>query len=325
MKKHPLSLVSLFLFCALLCTAALLPAPAAHAADTLTQTVNLQSVRQNERGTGYDWNNRTNTLTLTDFRLETEDRYGLRLPDKGKSPVTVVLVGENFIRASYAALDVLGATNFTGNGSLTLVGGEYGWINTATLTDVRVKIQSGTYTIQSGGAGVLSERAAWSIVGGSVTIESAGEAVSAREITMQGGSLTANNTLHASYKLKLSYSTIRITAPKTALLSDKDLHINGIRLRANGTELSEYNGESEISGTPMSRARTTSMLFALIGMDSVPIAVDYLILAAAVLGISALIVVPILKKKKSLRRAQERYAAEEKARAEEKKAQRRVK
>lgn len=325
MKKNFYSFLSVLLLCVFFCAPFVFAATDVQAEEAHTTTLNLLNVRQNERGTGYEWNNKTNTLTLTNFRLETEERYGLRLPEKGTAPVTVVLVGNNYISASYAALDVLGSADFTGDGSLTLVGGEYGWINTATLTEIRVKIQSGTYTIQSEGVGVFSTRATWSVVGGTVKIESKGESVSAREIVMQGGSLTANGALHASYKLNLAYASVAVNAPGAALLSDKDLHITGIRLTSNGEVLSEYNGESAISGTPMSRARTTSMLFALFGMNNVPIAVDYLILTLAVLGIAALIVVPIIKKKKSLRLAKERYAAEEKARAEAEKEKRRAK
>ena len=86
----------------------------------------------------------------------------------------------------------------------------------------------------------------------------------------------------------------------------------------NGTELDAYAGETSIKTSPLSKARTTSMLFELMGMKNVPIAIDYVIFAVCLLAVAAIIVVPKLIKKKKLRIALEKYAAETAAKNAEK-------
>ena len=81
-------------------------------AKTITETLNLVNVTQNERGDGYQWANRYDILTLDGLRLETENDFGLRLPKS----CTVVLKGTNYIKAGKYALTCSGNVSFKGNG-----------------------------------------------------------------------------------------------------------------------------------------------------------------------------------------------------------------
>ncbi|MBQ2733939.1 MAG: hypothetical protein IJF74_07255 [Clostridia bacterium] len=309
-RKNTVKAVCAVLLCAMLICAL----PVFVSAGEFTSTVNLLDVRKNQRGDGYEWDNRNDILTLTNFTVNTKDRYGLRIP----SGATVVLVGTNTITASYAALDIEGEAYFRGEGTLILNGGEVGFINPFNMDDKKVIIESGTYIINSEGVGISSPYATFSQTGGKIEINCKGEAVSGREIRLGGGTFKANNSVHATNKLTVSYTTLDISSPKAALISDKTLSVNGVKLISDGNTLDEYKGESSLKTSPLSKARTTSMLFELMGMKSVPIAIDYVIFAVCILAVAAIIVVPKLIKKKKLRAALERYEAENAAKKAEK-------
>lgn len=298
----------------LLCAVITCMLPVFVSAGEFTSTVNLLDVRKNTRGDGFNWDNKTDTLTLTNFTVNTKDRYGLRIP----SGATVVLEGTSTITAAYAALDIEGEAYFRGEGTLILNAGEVGFLNPINMDDKKVIVESGNYIINSEGVGISSPYATFSQTGGSIEINCKGEAVVGREIRLTGGTLKANGSVHATNKLTVSYTTLDITSTAAALISDKILSVNGVKLTSNGTELDAYAGETSIKTSPLSKARTTSMLFELIGMKNVPIAIDYVIFAVCLLAVAAIIVVPKLIKKKKLRIALEKYAAETAAKNAEK-------
>ncbi|MBQ7011497.1 MAG: hypothetical protein IJN63_07295 [Clostridia bacterium] len=285
--------------------------PVSVSAGDYTSTVNLLDVRKNTSGDGFYWDNKTDTLTLTNFSVNTNDRYGLRIP----SGATVVLEGKSVITAAYAALDLEGSAYFRGQGTLVLNGGEVGFINPLNMDDRKVIIESGNYVINSDGIGILSPYVTWSQTGGNIEINSKGEAVSGREIRLQGGTFKANNSVHATNKLVVSYTTLDINSENAALISDKILSVNGVSILSNGNKSTEYNGEKSITTTPLSKKRTTSMLFG----KSVPIIADYAVAVLAICVVAAIIIVPKVIKKKKLREALARYEAEQKAAKEAKK------
>lgn len=299
-------IVSLFFAAFLLLAPAFAARPVLAAA--MTETLDLLSVRQNQRGEGYEWANRSDTLTLRGLSIETSERYGLRIKDGA----TVVLEGDNYIRASYAALDIEGSATFKGTGTLTLVADApdgIGFLNPANAKNHRVNLTGGTYRITAA-RGIVSERAEWSLTGGSVTIAATDTAIEGRVVKILGGSLTANAPLRASNELKISYAAVELSASSAVLLSDKTLSLSGLVTRegkAVGSE--DYAGESVFSVLPAKKGRTTSLLF---GRET-PIFVDYLIIAAAALILAAVILIPRQKKKKSLAAARARFAAEQAA------------
>lgn len=276
------------------------------------ETLDLLNVRQNQRGEGYEWANRTDTLTLRGLRIETDDRYGIRIKDGA----TVVLEGDNYIKASYAALDIEGSATFTGTGSLTLEAGEIGFLNPAGAKNHRVNLTGGTYRITAP-RGIVSERAEWSLTGGSLTVDATESAIEGRSVKILGGSLTANAPLRASNDLKISYAALELSASSPVLVSEKSLSLSGLLTKDGKTIASaaDYAGENVLSAVPAKRGRTTSLLFG----GTVPIYVDYLIFGAAALTVAAIIAVPRMRKKKSLQAARERYAAEQAAKEQKQK------
>ena len=294
-------ILSLFFVLTLLLAPLFAARPARAAAG---ETLDLLNVRQNQRGEGYEWANRTDTLTLRGLRIETDDRYGIRIKDGA----TVVLEGDNYIKASYAALDIEGSATFTGTGSLTLVAGEIGFLNPAGAKNHRVNLTGGTYRITAP-RGIVSERAEWSLTGGSLTVDATESAIEGRSVKILGGSLTANAPLRASNDLKISYAALELSASSPVLVSEKSLSLSGLVTKDGKTIASaaDYAGENVLSAVPAKRGRTTSLLFGA----AVPIYVDYLIFGAAALTVAAIIAVPRMRKKKSLQAARERYAAEQ--------------
>lgn len=303
--------IAVLMLCALLAVSV----PFSVFAGQFTSTVNLLDVRKNASGDGFTWANKTKTLTLTDFTVNTSDRYGLRIPHGA----TVVLVGTNTINASYAALEVQGDVYFRGEGTLILNGGEIGFINSTNMDDKKVIFESGNYVITAGENGIVSEYATWSQTGGKIEINAAKNAAYGRDLRLMGGSFKANAPVHATNKLTVNHTSLDITAASAALVADKTLSVNNVKLSSGGTKLTEYKGENSILTSPMAKKQTTSRLFELIGNKNVPVFVDYVIFAVAIGAVVAIIVVPKVLKKKKLREALAKYEAEEKARAEEKK------
>ena len=119
----------------------------------ISETLNLVYVRKNEAGPGYSWANRTDTFTMTNMCIDTTDEYGLRLPDGA----TVVLEGNNIIRANYCALSTEGTITFTGSGTLTLYSNNYGIIATNADMNKKVTFFDGKVKIESAGDGIYTE------------------------------------------------------------------------------------------------------------------------------------------------------------------------
>lgn len=275
------------------------------AGEVYTSTVSFLNVRENASGEGVKWDNRNSTLTLENFKVDTTDRYGLRIPDGA----TVIIKGTNEISASYAALDIEGSAYFKGEGTLILNGGEIGFLNPINLAEKKVIIESGTYIINSEGVGVQSNSATWSQTGGKIEINCKGDAVVGRDIRFTGGNFTANGSLVATSKIAVSHANLTVKSEKAALISDRAIALNGVRIESAGKVVEEYNGENEINIVALSRERTTSMLFG----KNVGIFADYLVLILSALIVAAIIVVPIIVKKKRFAAAVAKYNAEKDA------------
>ncbi len=308
MKKYIRSLS--FVMAVVLVGALCVFAVPASAANEINTTLNLLNVRKNERGEGWYWHNPSKTLTVTNMHIATDDTYGIRVPNG----VTVVLEGNNVISADIA-FSCEGSIYIKGTGTLNLVGKTYAFENAADEKTHAVRMLEGNLVIVSDGIGISSPRAEFSQTGGAIRIDAKGDAVYGRKLSFLGGKLIANNTVHAISALTASYCAMDITAPegKTALLSDKEYDLHGLKLPK------EYEGESwygsqTFSCTAASKRRTTSMLYG----DSVSVVFDYITVIAAVAIVAAIIVVPQVRRKKRLKAAIEKYQEEEKQRQIEK-------
>lgn len=283
-----LTVVMLFTLC--------IAAVPASAGEIITETVNIATANKNMRGSGYDWANRTDVLTLNGLQIDTEDPYGLRLPKN----CTVILNGKNTIKASKYGISCSGTVVFKGSGSLTVEAGEIGIYLIAQDNTQKVRLIDGKYEITAGTYGIYSDAADFSFVGESMNIsvsDSAGAAVSGRAINLLGGTFSANAPVESTHQLLVDGINLDIEADRAAF-SSKNLSVKNLS--------TEYNGENSISAKSTKKEVRTSILFG----DTVPGWVDYILLAAAAVGIAAAIIVPALRRKKKTEELYKRLEAE---------------
>lgn len=286
--------VSALFFTALL---VFLVLPGEASAETITSTLNLVNVKQNERGDGYEWANRYDILTLNGINIDTENDYGLRLPQN----CTVVLKGTNYIKAGKYALSCSGNVSFKGSGTLILDAGEIGLFIYSEVSTDKIRLLEGNYQIRAGKYGVYSKAADFSFVDGKldITVDSAeGAAVSGRCVNLVGGKFTANNSVESTHELVVKGINLDITSTRPAL-SSQILNIKDISVE-------NYSGEISIQAKSTEKRDRRSAIFG----DSVPGYVDYILLVVAILGIAALIVVPVLRRKKKTKELYERLKRE---------------
>jgi len=288
------------------------------AARTLTESVSILNPRQNIRGDGYVWMNIQGELTLTNLKIDTKDKYGLKICDGA----VVFLKGNNYIKASEAAIYCGGTVTFKGTGTLTLESDGVGILMLNEDGTDTIRIMDGSYTIKASEAGIKAAFAKIAVVGGEVDISVSsreGFAIDAYETTVNAGaSLTANNTVRGSYKLNVSDANVNIDAQKAAFMygEEKYFTLANLELRtgANADSLAladGYNGEFAVSTVSTVVSRTPSLLFG----DEYTIALDIVLLAGGVVLLTAVLVVPYLIKKKKTAK----LLAEIEARVEDKK------
>ena len=308
MKYRFISLAFL-LSALLLCS--LIPASAS---KVLTEGVSILNPKANMSGDGYDWANRTSTLTLNNLHIETEDSYGLKICHGA----TVILKGKNYIEASKAALYLEGDVIFRGNGSLTLVGGEVGLLCHSTKFTDKLSINGGTFTITGGVDGIRSPYQKIALAAANITIYGGdGYAINARDLSVASeATLTVKGSLYSSYSMILQSSNLSIESSKSALIADNTLRLEYMTLSAGDSLTSvsaveQYNGEKALKTSSTFDSSIKSILFG----KTVPIAVDILLLVGFVAALSAVIAIPIVVKR---RKATAVIAARDAAEAEQK-------
>lgn len=293
-----LLLSTVFTMCAVV-----LPA-GVQAEDIIKKTVNIAIANKNERGAGYDWANRTDTLTLDNLHIDTEDPYGLRLPDG----CTVILKGDNYVKASKYGIACSGTVVFKGNGSLTVEAGDIGFYLVSQDSTHKIRLIEGTYTIKAGTYGVYSEYADFSFVGDDMNIEVTGETSSAilgRRVNLMGGTFTANSSVESTHELAVEGVNLNI-ASNHAAFSAKILSIKDVDMTSGGAAVAEYNGETTILGKSTAKRVRTSAVFG----ENVPGFVDYICLVILAVGVAAGIFGPALHHKKKKKELYERLARE---------------
>ena len=285
-------LLTICLTFALLIPCAVLPVSAASGGVTITETVNIAQANKNMEGHGYSWANRYDILTLDGIHLDTASDYGLRLPKN----CTVILEGDNYIKAAKYALSCAGTVVFKGDGKLTLEAGEIGMYLYSEDGTQKIRLLDGNYEIHAGDYGVYSIASDFSFVDGSmdITVDNTdGAAVSGRIVNLLGGSFKANNAVEASHMLIVEGLDVDVNAPRAAFAS-KNLTVRDIALTSGGAAVEEYADQAQVSGKSTAKTSRPSVIFG----ENVPGAVDYICLVVAIVGIAAAIVGPILHSKK---------------------------
>ena len=271
------------------------------AAKTITETVSILNPRQNMRGDGYVWMNIPEELTLTNLRIDTKDKYGLKICDGA----VVFLKGNNYIKASEAAIYCGGTVTFKGTGTLTLESGGVGILMLNSDGTDTIRVMDGKIMIKATEAGIKATFAKIAIVGGEMDISVSSEdgfALDAYDTTINAGAkLTANNTVRGSYKLNLSDANVSIAAPKAALMYGEEKYFTLAKLElkvgssADSLAVAEaYNGEFALSASSTVVPRTPSLLFG----DEYTIALDIVLLVCGIILLAAVFVVPYLIRKK---------------------------
>lgn len=306
------------------------------AKDPITETVNMMQVNQNTRGEGYYWHNPSDKMTLTDVYIDTADEFGLKMPDKSY----LVLEGNNYIRASKAALFCEGELQVSGTGSLTLVSDEgIGVLINTTKAVKSVRFIGGNIVIKAGAIGVQALYATASFSNCTVDITTKGENAVTARILLIGGcpSFKANATLSADYKMNISASALEVTGANgaPALVTPDNFTVNDIAMSAGAdiksvSAVEEYAGQTALVTKSTVSGITPSIIFG----EGVSVAVDILIIIGFLAVIAAVIAVPAvryrrriaaIKAGKSEAKKQAKAAAKAKAKAGKKREEKRLK
>jgi hypothetical protein len=309
MKRSKHILLAIFLL-----SLTVLAALPVSAGKLLTDGVSILNPKQNIHGDGYEWHNPSDTLTLTNLNINTDDEYGLKLPDGA----TVILEGKNYIKASVAALYIGGSVIFRGDGSLTLDGGEFGILCNSTKGNHTLTITEGTYTITGGTDGIHSEFQKVAFSGGKISVTGVnGYSVNVRDFqTGNNVTVKATGSFRSTYSMLLQAANLTIESKEPALIADKYLKLESMTLKAGNslsslTAIDSYTNEKALVTVSTFDGSRRSLIFG----DAVPFFVDILLLIVIVAGLAAVIIVPILVKKKKVQAA---IAARDAAEAEAK-------
>lgn len=281
--------------------------PETTAGGVIIQTVNLINANKNQRGTGLFWHNPSDTLTLTNMTIDTPDNYGLRLPDGA----TIVLEGNNVIKASKVALSVEGNLTVKGKGTLTLVSDDKGIVVSTLNVNKKLTFIDGRITITSGGDGIYTENAIVSQNDRAkleINTKNSAYAINARQIKLLGGEYKSNASLFGE-DIKLMTVKLDIASDKAAFIirgaSDaapyEKLSFNDIAMKTGAdasslTEADGYNGESAVSAKVKKTNTKTSAFLELFGVK-VPGSnwLDLVLIVLVILVVAAFIATPYIK------------------------------
>ena len=275
----------------------------AEAVVTITKSVNLTNPRMNMSGAGYAWMNLDKTLTLDGLYIDTSDEYGMRIPDGA----TVILKGNNYIRAASYAMGIPGNVTFKGNGTLTLVGADSGMYFYSTDDTTIARIMGGNFKITAGGIGIRSEYTTLSVTKGTFDIDAPakdGVAILGRTLKLHGGKFTANNAIAASQNLEIRAANLSVAADKAALSATRKLTLKDVSLSVGNTanalsKSDSYNGENCIRVKSAANLLGESVLFG----ETVPMFADILVIVALAALVAAGIGLPLLRAHRRSKRA----------------------
>ena len=294
----------------LVLTAVLLLVPFASAAVyeadavvTITKSINLTNPRMNMTGAGYAWMNLDKTLTLDGLYIDTSDEYGMRIPDGA----TVILKGNNYIRAASYAMGIPGNVTFKGNGTLTLVGGDSGLYFYSTDDTTIARIMGGNFKITAGGVGIRSEYTTLSVTKGTFDIDALakdGVAILGRTLKLHGGKFTAQGPITASQNLEIRAANLSVAADRAALSATRKLTLKDVSLSVGDTaddlrKADSYNGENCIRVKSAANLLGESVLFG----ETVPMFADILVIVALAALVAAGIGLPLLRAHRRSKRA----------------------
>ncbi len=276
-------------------------------------TVNLIGIKKNDSGSGYEWANYTDTLTLNGLNIKTTDDYGIKIPDGA----TVVLKGDNYIEAKKAAVFIEAKVVFKGEGTLTLVSENGIFCSSADTTD-SLSIIGGTYKITSSGIGIVSDFHRVSFSNCKVTVKTSSDiAIKAQSITTGANTvIKANGSISGKDKIQIESSSITLNASDAAFVSDNPIVFRGVTLKAgeSSKKLSvidlknaSYDGQKSVKIISKYDGQKKSLFFG----DDVPRYVDVIVMILGIGLVVCAVVLPVLYKKKKAKAAIAKRDAED--------------
>ena len=303
----------------LMLTVLLMPTLGISASATVyAETVNLAYADQHVSGDGYYWDNVKKVLTLDNLEIDTDDDFGLRLPDNA----TIELKGTSRISAEKYALGCPGNVTVKGKGSLILESDEAAIFVHSRNDAHKFRVFSGSISAKSKGHALISESAEISVTGGKLELISEGaESVSCRVFAVTAGSVKAEGTVHATHLIRVNEAEVEVFSKDGAALKSDNLYeFDNMKLLAgnDSSKLSEkesYTGEKYFTSVPVPKGPRSSILFG----EGTPITVDYVLLALAVVLTVAVIVLPVMRKRIKTRKLYEALEAEREAKKAESK------
>lgn len=309
MKKRIIALTLAVIMLTILCPATVF----ADNSAVYSETLDIADAKKDVSGPGYQWQNRYDILTLTDITIDTESTYGIKIPENA----TIILKGNNYIKASEYAVYCLGKASFEGDGSLTLVA-ETGMICVSLFADDIIRFRSGKIDITATDTAIYSENATLTFTGSMVTTQSGVNTILGRNVLITAGSLIGNAPIVSKDIVEISAANVEITASSAAITAIRGVKIAGCDIStgsssANLAEANEYDGENSIKTVSNVVVKTKGVLFG----GKFPVFVDYVVFIALFVIVCALVAVPIIIKKRKTARLiaeYERMKAEQIAR-----------
>ncbi len=295
MKKTSISVIMALL---LLLTALFTAIPLS-AAESITKTLDLVSINKNSSGAGYTWANIDGVFTMNNFRLDTEDDQGLILP----AEATIVLKGNNYIKASDCAIRSIAGLTIEGNGTLTVISGNNGIICSSNSERDTLRFRSGTITISAEGNAVFSEYATVSFSGANATINGKPNAIRAKNIQITGGKLEVSGKISADSDLSIKGASLTATAEAPVLSAKNKLLISSADIFCGNdisslSKASEYNGSAAIKLVSTASDYKSGILFG----GKFPVFVDYIVFISLGLIAVAVVAVPVYIKMKKTKK-----------------------
>lgn len=296
MKRKIYNLIKTFTVLAV-CVLAIIPFVTNEAkAATSAETLNLAYVKMNQSGEGYYWDNINRVLTLNDLVIDTDEDFGIRLPENA----TIELKGTSRIKAGKYALGCPSNVSIKGKGELILESGDSAIFVHSKTDSHKFRVFEGKVTAKGTLHGIKSEIAEISITGGVVNFESAeGAAVNSRVFSVTGGEVNVNGGVVATHLIRINEAKVNVSNAVAEALDSKNLlELENVKILVGSkagklSEVEEYKGEKYFSTEPVSPGPRDSILFG----EGVPITVDYALLVGAIVLVAAAIVLPVVRKR----------------------------
>lgn len=295
MKKKFLSVLLV-----LLTVFALIPITSTAASSPVSSCIDLAAINNDTFGNGYRWDNLDCILTLDGLNLNTTDAFGIKLPAGNSAEgTTVILNGNNAIKASSYGIQCLGKLTFKGEGTLTVTAAESGISGVSSQEKHSIVFRSGSITVNGAKQGIYVENSELVFSGSKITINASESSIFGKNIKIVSGTLELTGKIKAKGTLAVSNANLSVSALDKALDAERGVTFTDVKLSTGDTlstlkSAEEYNGEKAIKTVGTKVEKNNGFLFG----GKLPAFVDYIVIVLIIVAAAAVITVPIIIKRK---------------------------